>query len=378
MRILCVIDHFGSGGAQRQMVNLACGLKARGHEIELFNYFPQHSFFRPQIDAAKIPVHEVRKGKGFSFAVLFRLAKLLRSRRYDAAISFLETPNTYLELASFVARPPILIASERNTHHGDGKPWRSRLHRRLHRRADAVVANSAAHACWLEERHEWLRGKVRVVRNGIDVAAFSKEFDPPASPHDLRLVAIGRIAPQKNVLGLIKAMRIFLDRNGWVPQTSWIGRRSSADPNDLAYFRKIDDALAAEPEIGNHLVFLGERSDVPALISAHHALILPSFYEGLPNVVCEALAGGRPVIASDVSDVAALVEEGRRGFLFDPDEPETIAGAMERLAGLSPEQWRAFSSACAAYAAENLSENTMVDGFERVLQEMKSSKDGRR
>ena len=51
MKVLLVIDHFGPGGAQRQIVELACGMQRRGHEIEMFVYFPEHGFFRPLLDA---------------------------------------------------------------------------------------------------------------------------------------------------------------------------------------------------------------------------------------------------------------------------------------------------------------------------------------
>lgn len=373
MKILCVIDHFGSGGAQRQMVNLGLGLKARGHEVEFFNYFPKHAFFRPAVEAAGIRIHDVPKGGGFSLAVLHTLVGLLRSGRYDAAISFLNTPNAYLEMASLVARPRVVIASERSSHLGDKSRWRTRFYRALHRAADAVVANSFAHAEWLETHHRWLRGKVRAVHNGIDLAAFMSPFDPPAKPAQTRLLAIGRVGAEKNVLGLIRAMRLFLDRHGWVPQVSWAGRADTSAAG-CAYLQRIEAALAADSAIRGKLIFLGERADVPGLLSTHHALILPSFYEGLPNVVCEALAAGKPVIASEVSDVAMLVEHGQRGFIFNPNDPQAITHAMEQITGLMPEQWRAFSAACNAYAAEHLSTDKMVESFENILLEISSGK----
>ena len=59
MKILLVIDHFGSGGAQRQMVYLAGGLHDRGHDVEFFVYHPHHDFFRSAVDERRIVVHEV-------------------------------------------------------------------------------------------------------------------------------------------------------------------------------------------------------------------------------------------------------------------------------------------------------------------------------
>ncbi len=57
MKLLFVIDHFGSGGAQRQMVNLALGLSRRGHDVEFLVYYPEFDFFRARVDEAGLTVH---------------------------------------------------------------------------------------------------------------------------------------------------------------------------------------------------------------------------------------------------------------------------------------------------------------------------------
>ena len=103
MKVLLVIDHFGPGGAQRQIVELACGMQRRGHEIEMFVYFPEHGFFRPLLDAHGITVHEYSKGRGFSFGVLAKLIALLRHRRFDVVVSYLSSANVYAELAVAIA-----------------------------------------------------------------------------------------------------------------------------------------------------------------------------------------------------------------------------------------------------------------------------------
>src|ERR1700721_3167368 len=93
MKVLLIVDHFGPGGAQRQIVELACGMKRRGHLVEMFVYFPEHDFFRALIEEHRIIVHECVKGRGFSFGVLAKLISLLRSGRYDVAVSYLSSSN---------------------------------------------------------------------------------------------------------------------------------------------------------------------------------------------------------------------------------------------------------------------------------------------
>jgi glycosyltransferase involved in cell wall biosynthesis len=113
--------------------------------------------------------------------------------------------------------------------------------------------------------------------------------------------------------------------------------------------------------------WLGERSDIPDLLQAHTALIHPSFYEGLPNVVCEALACGLPVLASDVCDHPYLVEEGVRGFLFNPHSPDSIAEAINKLYLASHDRRCQMSADARAFAEENLASAIFTDNYEKLF-----------
>lgn len=362
MKILLVIDHFGSGGAQRQLVNLALGLKERGHEVQIFIYYPEHAFFRDPLERAGVTVHEVHKGRGFSMKVVRRLAALLREESFDGVISFLDTPNVYAELAATWSSGTRLIVSERASHRSDRNRVEALLRRLLHGRADVVVANSHSHAAWLA-RHPWLRGRTATIYNGYPIGAAAPTPDPPPP---LRLLAVGRVGPEKNGLNLVRALALLHDRHGRVPHVSWVGKQDGR-PAGLAYRRELDRLLELHPEVRAHWSWLGERSDVPDLLRSHHALVHPSLHEGLPNVVCEALLAGRPVIASNVCDHPLLVEEGRRGFLFDPEDPRSIADAIDRLSGLSPERWTELSRNARRFAEDTLGIDRMVDEYEALL-----------
>lgn len=363
MKILCVIDHFGSGGAQRQLVTLAIGLKARGHEVQIFRYHPEQDFFRAEIEQADITVHEVRKGRGFSFDVLRRLIRLLREESYDGVISFLDSPNVYAELASVLSPRTRLIVSERASHHSDENRVTAFMMRLLHGLADVVVANSRSHSAWLR-RYPWLTRRIVTIYNGYPLPLDrSSELHPSAG---LSLLVIGRIGPEKNGLMLIEALSLFHRKHGYVTRVSWVGKQDER-PAGLTYRRRMDDLLEQYPEVQRQWRWLGERSDVPELLEQHYALIHPSLYEGLPNVVCEALVAGRPVLISNVCDHALLVAEGERGFLFDPHDPQSIADAIERLATLSREKWLQLCANARRYAEESLGVDRMVRDYEALM-----------
>ena len=366
MKVLCVIDSFGPGGAQRQMVELACGLTRRGHVVEMFTYFPQDSFFRPRLATCDIPIHEYRKGRGFSWGVVKALSSLMRRERYDVVVSYLDAPSRYAEICSVVAPSARLVVSERSSHHGDRSRLGAYVRRSFHRVADRIVVNSRSHERWLNKTFHWMHGKVAVIYNGLDLDAYACEPPVPPRATELRLLAIGRVGAEKNVVNLVKACEVCYRTQGWAPRVSWAGRRDPS-PRGQRYGREVDELLTRCPQVKSRWRWLGERSDVPALLQDHHALIHASVYEGLPNVVCEALAAGRPVLASNVCDHPELVVDGERGFLFDPLSPDSIAGAIGKLAALTPGEWARLSRNARAYAESALTADRMIAEYETLL-----------
>ncbi|HSY05811.1 MAG TPA: glycosyltransferase family 4 protein [Steroidobacteraceae bacterium] len=365
MKVLLVIDHFGSGGAQRQMVELACGLGRRGHAVEMFVYFPHLDFFRGRLDQQHITVHEHPKGATGPAGVLAKLATVMRRGRFDVVLSFLSTANIYAELARVAALGTRLVVSERTSYHDDKSAPGALLRRLLHLLADRVVANSETQAAWLRGR-AWLRGKVACIYNGVDLQAFRPHETLPPSARSLRLLGVGRIGPEKNLLGLIAALTRFEEKFGYLPEVAWAGPRDES-PAGRRYGEQLDAMLARHPAVQRHWRWLGLQRDVPALLRECHALVHPSFYEGAPNAICEALAAGRPVLASNVCDHPRLVAEGMRGFLFDPGSPESIVATIARLSALEADAWRAFGHNARRYAEAELGIDRMVGRYEELL-----------
>lgn len=375
MRILLVIDHFGSGGAQRQIVELARGLSRRGHSVEMFVYFPQHGFFRPRLDAERIVVHEYDKGPGFSLGVVRKIAALIVERNVDLVVSYLSSPNVYAELAKILAPRAKLIVSERTSHHDDKSRVSAFARRAMHMLADHVVANSVSQTEWLK-RKWWLKNKVSCIYNGLDLELFATDRPFPEPGESLRLVAVGRVGAEKNAANLILGLALFHREFGHVPQVSWVGERDGGRLGK-AYCRRVDELLGSTPEVRGHWRWVDVATDVRGLLQKHHALIHPSFYEGLPNVVCEALAVGMPVLVSDVCDHPRLVEDGERGFLFDPDAPASIASAISKLVNLAADDWRRISRNARQFAEDKLDVERMVTQYEALFERVLSSGSGK-
>jgi len=363
VKILCYIDSLGAGGAQRQLVNVASGLKGRGHHVEVLTYYPS-SDFRGRLDAAEVPYRCEEKRSRWSPMPVVHLWRKVADASFAAVIAYLETPAVYAELASFAARKFALVVSERSTVPVGGMRLQRRLKSQLHRRADAVVSNSYSQTEWLRLRFPYLAHKLHTIPNGVDTRIFSPAAaTTPNRAVTLRLLGVGRIAPPKNLPMLARALSACL-RCGTRVSLDWAGRVEDA--------REYEDTRATMAAAGaeEHWRWLGERADIPELMRRYDALVLASSHEGLPNVICEAFASGLPVLASRVSDNERLLGRNERGLLFHPGDPEDIARAISVFAGLAEPARVSMARSARSFAERALSLDACVSGYERLLERL--------
>ncbi|MBU3029972.1 glycosyltransferase family 4 protein [Paracoccus marinaquae] len=174
---------------------------------------------------------------------------------------------------------------------------------------------------------DWPR--IAVVHCGIEPARFPEPAPMPPGPPDgpLRLVCIGRFVEQKGQLLLPEAMAI-ARRRGVDVHLTLVG--------DGAMRTEIEAAIAAHG-VGDAVSLTGwlDEAGVRRALSESHALVLPSFAEGLPMVVMEAMAGGRAVIATHIAGNPELVVPGQTGWLVPAGDVEALAEGI-RLAASTP------------------------------------------
>jgi glycosyltransferase involved in cell wall biosynthesis len=121
-------------------------------------------------------------------------------------------------------------------------------------------------------------------------------------------------------------------------------------------------------------MFLGVRSDVEALLSAADGFVLSSAWEGMPNVVMEALAAGVPVVATQVGGVTELVEEGESGLLVRPRDPEALSQRMRELMSLISEQRQRMGLRGRDHIVASYSLQAMADRWLKLYQQLLISK----
>jgi GalNAc-alpha-(1->4)-GalNAc-alpha-(1->3)-diNAcBac-PP-undecaprenol alpha-1,4-N-acetyl-D-galactosaminyltransferase len=364
MKLLFVIDNLGTGGAQRQQVTLATGLKQRGCAVEFFCYSSGDLLAQP-LQKAGIPVHQYVKRSRYSPDVLVALRDLMARGAFDAVLSFLATPNLYAIVAGHMLRkgPRAMVVSERFCD-AVGVTITERMVRQLYRLASFVVVNSHHQRLSLLRQYPFLHERIATIYNGYDLRLFAPAGDTPE--HDeLQLLTIASISPYKNGLCLVEALRELRQQHGLSPSVTWIGQQVMAGDR-LAYRQEMDRRIE-EYGLAAQWHWLGQRADVVAQLHAHDALVHPSYGEGLPNVVCEALACARPVIVSNTLDHPFLVRDNDNGFLFDYQDPADLAARICSFAQLTPAQRQAMGRSGRCFAEAHLSLERYVADYQSLF-----------
>lgn len=331
MKLLCVLDNLGSGGAQRQLTTLGVWLKKLGHSVTFITYH-RDDFFLPVLERAGIENISVAHKARWQRPLAIR--KAINIQRADAVLAFLEGPCLYCELAGLPSRSWGLIVSERLQVHPKGIV--SHWHRQFHRLADYITTNSHANRLALARLLPGLASRMVTVYNCLDLEAFRPSPEPQV-PNTIRFIVAASYQPRKNPLGLVRALRLALDEQpGLQIQVDWYGGfpvLSDGGPDR----RYLDEAQRLSRELGvDHMLHLHEKE--PQIVSRYQeatAVLLPSLAEGLPNTVCEGMACGLPVLAGRIGDAGILVQESGNGFLFDPQSPQDIARALLQFCRLS-------------------------------------------
>lgn len=362
-RVICVIDNLGSGGAQRQLVNLALGLRAAGHHCVVFTYSKEAGHFAGEFAESDIPIENRPRGRGHPFSTAWQLRRLIKAMHAEAVIAFMPAPSLISSMA-LMAYPSVrLVVSERSTFRSGRPLLRDKFERALHGRADVVTTNSFNQAQLMRVHFPYLANRIVTIYNGFDSANY-RAAEMTNETGGLRIVAVGRITPGKNIANLVRAVAA-ARRQGLTVRLDWIGRLDH-DRWTTGFYQDIS-AVIDTTEIGDGWRWLGERRDVAELLPSYDALIHPSFFEGLPNAVCEAFAAGIPVLASSVCDHPKLVDSPVRGLLFDPARPESIAGSLLQFAALPVEERRAMGVAARAYFECELSKDKMCAAYAALL-----------
>lgn len=356
MRIILFTDSLGAGGAQRQLVGLAKLLKEAGEEVTVLTYH-KDEFYAPVLKENGVKYVFLENSKK-SLTRIVNVIKYVRHENTDVLISYQEVPSLIACLAKICCPKIKLVVSERNTTQVITKNEKIRFF--LYRWANAIVPNSYSQEKFIKSHYPKLADKVTTITNYVDLEKFNLPERYKNSSRPIIMVAAS-IFGSKNTLGFIEALRLIKDK-GLNFTVKWYGYSE----RNIDYFNQCKEKIK-EYGIDEYIQLLPKTQNIKECYAECDIFCLPSFFEGTPNVICEAISCGCPVLCSDVCDNYIYVHEGKNGTLFDPKSPESIASAIERILSINEKQYSEYSKNSRKIAEEKLSGKTFLKKYEEVI-----------
>lgn len=361
-RIVLLITNLGRGGAETQVVRLALGLKSRGWSVAVVALMTPQDFVQ-ELEGAGISVTALHLGRGMGRTMIGLPAALrvLRKLQPSLLVAFNFPAEVVARLCGRLAGIRVVIVSVRTTLLGG-------VARRLvYRFGDFLVTAVAANSEAVRRELEKLgvgSGKLFTIPNGIDVTAW-KVSDDLAERRRTEIgvgrdsflwLAVGNVRDAKDYPSLIGAVRHCVDAGDSIHLC-------------IAGAETLDESmrqLVVNAGLKDHVTLLGKRKDVAALLCIADAFVLSSAWEGMPNALMEAMACGKPVVATNVGGVSELVEEGLSGFVVPLRDPRMLASAMRKLMQLAPAQRRHMGQAGRQIIQDRFSVELLVDRWEAL------------
>jgi glycosyltransferase involved in cell wall biosynthesis len=356
-RIGYVIGQLSYGGAERQLYELVRGMDRRRFRCFVYCLSEEISPYGDMLREAGAELRVFKRHSHFDVARVVKLASLLRKDRIDILHSFLFQGNGYAWPAQILARVPILVTSARNCKEmGLLRDWVNRLAFRM---SDAIVCNGEAVQSFIV-RHYWApANKCAVIYNGVDGNRFvpvSRDSQPPAGHSAKRLIiTVGRLVPQKELDLFLEAASLLSRKKAGI-RFLIVGDGPS---------RAALEQSASRKGLNGQVSFLGERADIAELLQNADVFWLTSAWEGLPNVLLEAMACAKPVVTRDVGACREVIAHGLNGYLVPSRDAEKFASYTLGLID-NPERARKMGAVGRKLAEERFSLQAMIRRTEKL------------
>jgi glycosyltransferase involved in cell wall biosynthesis len=367
IRVVHVIDNLFPGGTERQCVELVRGLAGIGIQNAVFYFKPGPLL--TVLEQAGVIVRALPQGSLRSARSVLRLIKLARAiRRWDPSV--VQTYGVYSNLrgllAGFFAGVPVRVAGRRDL--GESlRPIQHRADRWAWKLAHRIVANSEAVRQQLISQEQVPPDKVVVIRNGVNL----RDWPLPDHPVDGNGDAVvGMIAHFREGKGHVTFLRAASEILKVIPSVRFcLVGSGPLEPmiRECAY----ELGIADQVEFWGHM----EGEALRSALRQFRVSVLTSKSEGLPNVVLESMAAGRPVVATAVGGTLEIIEDSVTGFLVPAEDPVTMAERLVCLLKKPSLAW-AMGKQGRQKVEREFTLERMVDQFQRLYRDLYRAKRG--
>jgi len=355
-----------TGGTQRHLQQVLRHLDPRRFVAEVYTLRPGGEV-ADELRAAGVRVTSLDLGDRWATPELLRgvlrAVRLVRAARTDVVHGYQWRPALVGAIAGRLGGARLVVASKRSL---TGDDRRARLAwRMIARSVDVVVAN--AEALRREAEADGVRARWTIIPSGVDVDRLRGGPAPSAAKAALGLDparpvvgTVGRLEARKGHDDFLLALRAMLEQaNGRAPQALIVGDGP---------LRARLERQAADLGLGGLVRFTGAVADVRTPLAAMDVFVLPSRAEGMSNALLEAMAVGRPVVATAVGGTSEAVDGERTGILVPCGDPAALARATIGLLA-DPARAAAVAGAAARQVEERFSARQMVARLERLYTE---------
>lgn len=352
MRKICLLTTgFGKGGAENQLFRLASFLRDQGEEVLICSLIDRN-MYQTELAESGIPFFtpSFPRGRPTIFAI-WRLLKHLRSFQPDLLISFMFSANIAGRILRLFLGKVKVITSIRNEKVGGKK--RDILFRLTNELDHVVTTNSEVVEKRLIKKKIILAEKSVVVPNAVDLPNLETSQDDQTQTL-FHWVAVGHFRPQKDYNNLFQAVSLMKEKEfqlsiaGNLFDQTW----------PLEKLRELG--------IEKKVKLLGMQNDLSGLYRSADALVLSSAWEGLPNVILEAMAYGVPIVATNVGGVIELVSD-ETGLTCPPKAPEALAAAMEKVMTFTASERRKMGRICRETVANNYGHAKVMNCWNELI-----------
>jgi len=338
MQILFFLGTLKTGGAERQIAQLVQGLAQRGHDISVVTVYSGGQYWDWLQNRRGIQIQALFETKlksvilvGLQLALsVVKLRHLLRKNRFKLVYST-------LYMSNFIAWLAVQGIPEVNLVWGIRASslklnWKRSLPFYLCKLVSVsvplLIANSQAGLAYHEAKGYHCK-RHRVIPNGINISQFY-----PNSEAGIKVRKEWRVSEEETLIGIVGRLDPIKDHPTFLKAAAILAKQRK----DVRFVCVGDGSMDYRQELyilvnklglDKHLIWTGERKDMPAVYNALDIVCSSSLSEGFPNVIAEAMACGVTCVVTDVGDSASIV--GQAGLVIQPGNPEALVDAWLQL-----------------------------------------------
>lgn len=319
MNICFCVDSMESGGAERVVSNLSHYFVEQGNQVSIImvSSLKKKSFYTLNDKVDLLAICDGKKQGVNIIKKVFLLRKTIKKLAPDVVVSFLPHVNIYTDWAIRKLKIPHIV-SERNNPYVDprGKIQRF-LKNKCFKKADGCVFQTSDAMKYFQGK---AKGRQIIIYNPLNLQWRPDDYN---FDREKKVVAVGRMQPQKNFNLLLKAFKEFsLNNKDYILEIFGDGEE-----------KPILENIAKEQGFANKIVFRGHSPNWHKQAYKASIFVLSSDYEGMPNALLEAMALGIPSISTDcpIGGPKEIIQDGKNGFLVPVGDFKAIAEKMQVL-----------------------------------------------